>query len=336
MAALDRLMAPATGKTVLVTGANGYIGRAVAQSFQRAGYKTLGLIRSSQSAHALQNHTIIPIVGSAKDRESTLQAIKQHAKVIDIVVSTTDDKNDFAGHFNDTIALFRAIARTSAEHGVRPLVLMTSGCKDYGAQDELDGNPNLRGHTEESPLQPPEFLKQRTTYSQKILDEESFDSVVLRPTLVHGGDSSWLGGFFHMAEQAKSKNKPLRFAADPRTIIHSMNVHDCGDAYVALANHSNRADIAGQCFNISPGNRYETLGDIGDALVKSYGLTGVEYDPPKVNIITPTNALINFSQFVGSEKLRGLTGFTDSRPMFAQDLERYRAEYEAEGGKPTK
>lgn len=316
-------------KTVLVTGANGYIGEAVARAFQRAGFATYGLIRSSRSTTTLEKHSIIPIIGSAAQCKDTLAAIKTHTDVLDIIASTTEDRNDYVPHFEDTMIFFRELSKLSNSQGVRPIVLFTSGCKDYG-QGGLDGSPDLVLHTEESPIRPPPFLVDRATNATRVFQEDLFDSTVLRPTHVHGGLSSHLGDFFQVAAEAKQEGRALQFHSDPRTIIHSMNVNDCGEAYVALAEHSNRAQIAGECFNISAGDHYETLGDIGDALVKLYQIEeGIVFNTPETAVdITPTNALTNFSQFVGSGKLRELTGWSGISPMFAQDISRYWQEYE--------
>lgn len=315
-------------KTALITGANGYIGHAVALAFQRAGYMTFGLVRSSRSATELQMDSIIPIVGSAADHEGVLSAVREHTSRLDVIASTTEDRKDYVPHFNDTLILLRALAYMSNEKGVRPLVLFTSGCKDYG-QGELDGSLHLQPHTEQFPLRPPAFLRNRATHAIKVLQETSFDSAVLRPTLVHGGASSHLGSFFAMAAEAKSNSSAIKIQGNPRTIVHSMNVDVLGDAYVALSEHETRAEVAGECFNVSCGNRYETLQQIAEALAKLYSIEeGVEYEIPETSFVDGANALTNFSQYVGSEKISKLTGWRDESPMFAQDLSRYRQEYE--------
>lgn len=318
----------AAGKTVLVTGANGYIGKAVAQAFQKAGYTTYGLIRSSKSAFDLERHSIIPIIGSAADAKSVLLTLQSYTKTLAIIVSTTEDRTDYLTHFNSTILLLRALAQSSSQAGVCPLVLFTSGSKDYG-RGGLDGAPELAMQTEQSPIRPPPFLVARATYAVQILDEGLFDAAVLRPTNVHGHMSSWLGLFFEMAANAKKNTQPLHFETDPRTILHTLNVDDCAEAYVALAEHADRRQIAGQCFNISAGKHYETLGDIANALVKLYSLDeGVIFNPTDPALLDTLNPLIAFSQWVGSDKIRELTGWTDRRPMFIEGLAEYKAEYE--------
>jgi nucleoside-diphosphate-sugar epimerase len=57
-----------------------------------------------------------------------------------------------------------------------------------------------------------------------------------------------------------------------------MHVDDCGEAYVALAEHPWRRDIGGECFNISS-YRFETLEEIAEALVKEYGIKELKWGP---------------------------------------------------------
>lgn len=144
-------------QTVLLTGANGFIGQAVARAFRSAGFITYGLVRSPPSVPILRDEAIIPIIGSAADAEAVSSTLGKYTTTLDVIVSTTI-AND-TQHFDDTVALLRALAATSSSGGTRPLVLFTSGCKDYG-QGRLHGSPDLVAHNEESPIHPPFHCEQ--------------------------------------------------------------------------------------------------------------------------------------------------------------------------------
>ncbi|KAL1970833.1 hypothetical protein VTN77DRAFT_2667 [Rasamsonia byssochlamydoides] len=329
---------------VLVTGANGYIGDAVAKAFNRAGWETYGLIRRAEDALDLARHEIHPIVGSP----SSLAWLEKDAHaVFDAVVSNTEDFSNYAGHFADVLAMLREIGRRSLAQGVRPLVMFTSGCKDYGCTAR-HGDPYLAPHTEESPLNPPELLISRTEMTVRLLDgDHPFDAVVLRPTTVYGYGSSYYGPLLAYAErqgrshsQGKSQDQShgsatgiLHINSHPNTIMHGTHVDDCAEAYITLAAHPDRSAIKGQAFNIS-NSKYETVQDIAEAVGRSYGLA-VEYHPPddddRKKEIKPgtVDAVVAYSQWVSSAKLRKLTGWTEKRPAFAEGLERYRLAYQA-------
>jgi len=313
-------------KTALIIGASGYIGGAVARAFARVPYLTLGLIRSGSSdpRQDLAAHNVKPIVGSVSDIPAAVTSIQSHSTTFDVIVIATEDRSP--AHFDNTVDLFTTLARLSNDGGIKPLVIFTSGCKDYGPGD-LDGTPNLKPHTEESPLNTPPSLAPRAQNVLRFLEHaDLFDAVVTRPTNVHGYSSSYYGELIEFALVAKEKRLKLMLPGDPRTIMHSINVDDCGEAYLAIAECQYRKQIAGEVFNISPGQKYETLSQIGSALEKACQLKdGVECAPQQ---LSHANVVFAWSQWVDSEKLRKLTGWKDTRPMFAEDMGRYRMEFE--------
>ena len=235
---------------------------------------------------------------------------------------------NYVPHFNDTIALLRNVAEASNRDGVRPLVIFTSGCKDYGTTG-LHGSPNLAPHTEDSPLNPPPFATDRANYAIKIFDHtDLFDAVLLRPTTLYGLSSSFYGPLFDIASEAAEKGV-LELTADPNSIMHGTHVDDCAEAYVAVA-EANPDVVKGQCYNVS-GHRYETLDDVAQALVKAYGIAGgVEYLPASEKKgMDVVQMLVGFSQWVGSEKLRRDVGWRDRRQLFSGGVHIYRKAYEA-------
>ncbi|KAH8664572.1 NAD dependent epimerase/dehydratase [Xylariales sp. PMI_506] len=341
-------MAP---KTVLVTGANGYIGNAVARSFVSAGWITYGLIRSAASAAALAAEEIIPIVGDIDNTTAHEHQIRDKLPpTLDAIISTTEDGRDYISHYNNTVKLLRLLGLSSQKKGVKPIVVFTSGCKDYGVGPHYADDPALQPHTEESPVNPPGLLAARTEYSRKILDHaDAFFPVLVRPTNVYGRSSSYYLGFFQAAEQtlARPSGAPLVIPVRPDSVCHALHVDDCGDAYVALAAHPRREEeIAGQIFNISA-HRYETVDEICRALAVEYGLaategsaagaegggsSGLKYvekaDLAPGEDVWPV-ALIDFPQWTGSDKIRRVTGWSDRRPLFSEALHTYRLAYEA-------
>ena len=314
-------------KTVLVTGANGYIGNAVARAFVRAGWTTYGLVRNAETRLSLKANEIISVLGSAGDKKFVSNLEKQD-RTFDVIVSTTDQLLDYIPHYNDTITLLRVLATASNRNGVRPLVMFTSGCKDYGMTG-LHCSEDLAPHTEESPLNPSPFLIDRATHAVKIFDHmDLFDAVVLRPTTVYGLSGSFYGPIFDVAAKAAEKGI-LELTADPNSIMHGTHVDDCAEAYVAIA-EADRNVVKGQCYNTS-GHRYETLEEVANALVREYKIAGgVKFLPePEKKGVDVVQMLIGFSQWVGSDKLRKDVGWRDKRQLFSEALHIYRKAYEA-------
>ena len=310
-------------RTVLVTGANGYIGNAVAKAFARAGWRTYGLVRREDATGDLARSEIQPVVGTAD--VATLNGVGD--VTFDVVVSNTEDRTDPSGHLAAVrMMLDEAVVRSKAA-GRRPLVMFSSGCKDYGAMARKHGDPALAPHTEEDPLAPSDFLIPRCAFGARLLDkaETPFDAVVLRPTIVYGLSSSYYGALFDLA--AKSRDV-LTIVGDPDAVMHSCHVDDCADAYVALAEHPDRNAIANEAYNIS-NQHYETAREIGEALARSYGLDLAFEAPGHEYANGDVNRLFNFWQWVGSDKIRAVTGWHEKRAAFADGIDQYRAAFEA-------
>ncbi|WP_019995441.1 NAD-dependent epimerase/dehydratase family protein [Aureimonas ureilytica] len=314
-------------KTVLVTGANGYIGNAVAKAFSRAGWRVYGLVRRPEAANDLARHEIHPVLGSP-DELSFLD--RTDGVAFDVVVSNTEDRKDPRGHLAKVGAMLDTIMRRSTDAGIgRPLAMFSSGCKDYGMMGEKHGDAGLAPHTEASPLNPPAVLVPRCEFGARLLDKSRtpYDAIVLRPTIVYGLSSSHYGSLFDLA--AKSDGV-LRLVADPDAVMHSCHVEDCAEAYVRLAEHPERAAVANQAFNIS-NTRYETAREIGEGLARSYGLS-LEFVAPEDGAgsdFDSVHGLANFWQWVGSEKIRAAAGWKEKRAAFADGIAEYRLAYEA-------
>ena len=317
-------------KSVLVTGANGYVGNAVARAFVRAGWKTYGMVRDQETRASLRADEIISILGSASDKAFVERSANQTRFVFDVIISCTEQTLDYAPHYNDTIDLLRALAQASNKLGIRPLVIFTSGCKDYGTTG-LDGSEGLSPHTEESPLKAPPILAARASHAIKIFDHtDLFDAVVIRPTTLFGGGSSFYGPIFDKVAKAAENGGVLELTADPKSIMHGTHVGDCAEAYLAIAEHADRDLVKGQCYNIS-GAKYETLEEVANALAEEYKIkAGVKYSPEKEKTgVDVVQMLIGFSQWVDSEKLRRDVGWRDKRQPFSEAVHAYRMAYEA-------
>lgn len=320
-------MAP---KTALVTGANGFIGSAVCRAFSQAGYATYGLMRSDRTADDLAREEIVPIIGSAADAEGVLSALPP---VVDVIVSCSEDLYNYEAHFNDVLAMIKQICKSSlqaaAPGGTKPLVIFSSGCKDYGTTP-LYGDPALAPHTEDSPLNPPAILVKRTESALHMFTyTDLFDCVVTRPTTLYGRSGSYYSCLFEKAEHAKTQSEGvLTIEGYPNSILHGTHVDDVASAYLAFAT-APRQVVAGQVYNISS-HRFETLSEIVPVVEKSHGIKIRLVDPPpgERSLANLDLFFFNFPQWVGSEKLRKHTGWVDRKPLFHEGYDLYRMAYE--------
>ncbi|KAF6828590.1 NAD dependent epimerase [Colletotrichum plurivorum] len=323
--------------SVLVVGANGYLGLAICRAFLRAAARVYGLVRRPSAAHDLAANEVIPIVSDLADVAGTLRKVLSHSLRWDVIVTCTEPaKTDPAvetQHWNTVLKLVVGLGEASSCGSRRPFVLWSSGCKDYGTTG-LHGDPDLQPHTETSPLDAPPPIRGRTDAAAPV-----FDVAVVRATPVYGYSGSYFGAAFEYASRAaaardqhENGQNTLDFAADPGTILHSLHVDDCAEAYVALAAKVLSDEVAGKVFNVS-GRRYETLKEVGDALAAEYGFTGgarFGLGPGEIPADDMRGLLVfGWSQWVDSDKIRQVTGWADRRPLFSENVGVYRLAYEA-------
>ncbi|KAK0638245.1 hypothetical protein DIS24_g10035 [Lasiodiplodia hormozganensis] len=346
-------------------------------------FRVFGLVRRAAAARVLAAQEVVPIIGSLSDDDPTALRDKILAHVaaagglplVHVIAICTEpaDRAARAKHWTDVLGLVQGLSAAASEASaasvasgtsstgggtgtpIRPLVLWSSGCKDYGTTG-LHGEPGLAPHTESTPLAPHELVRRRADAAVKALESASaeggaggFDAVVLRATPICGRSGSLYGagmgyveGFAAAVKEGKSEgdNTVLKFVPPAGTVMHGLHVDDCADAYVAVAvtalfgGEEKRRGVVGQAFNIS-GRRYETLEEVGTALAKEYGFAGgAEFgvDPavlPEGVDPKGSHFIFGWSQWVGSQKIREATGWSDWRPLFSENVHAYRLAYEA-------
>ncbi|KAI1170693.1 NAD(P)-binding protein [Nemania sp. FL0916] len=326
--------------TVLVLGASGYLGDAVSRAFARAGWRVYGLVRRASAASSLFADEITPVIGSITARGDALDTLlaDESTRPFDVVVSCTE-QIPFDAHWAHILQLLVKVARhAGAEKGrkKKPLVLMSSGCKDYGTTAR-DREVGLAPHTEDSPLKPADIVSPRAFSALDVFEHKDlFDAAVIRPTPLFGYGGSYYGVLFKamrgwLENGGGSDGNVLKVPGHLGNIYHGCHIDDCAEAYVALATHPSRAAVSGECFNIS-GYRYETVGEMMSAMTAEYGIKADIIAAPTAEVSPELRALAagtEYSQWVDSSKIRELTGWTDRRELFSENMHMYRLAYEA-------
>jgi nucleoside-diphosphate-sugar epimerase len=158
---------------VLVTGATGLIGGAVARRLASAGHAVVGLARSDARAASLADQGYAVVRGDLADAAS----IGDAARGVDAVVhaASPSDQNMAAYDEAATQAIIEALRDTDKRF------VYTSGCLLYGETGDMPA-------TEDSPLHPIELVRFRQPIEAKVLAAafNGVHSIVIRPAWVYG------------------------------------------------------------------------------------------------------------------------------------------------------
>jgi nucleoside-diphosphate-sugar epimerase len=154
---------------IFITGANGYIGGAVASALITDGHTIRGLVRDKAKAEAVAAHGIEAVIGSLDDA-ALLQA---EARAADGVVNAAS-----SDHRGAVEALIAGLAGSG-----KPF-LHTSGSSIVG--DEAMGEPSDRIFHEDTPIEPEPDKVARVAIDRLVLDAPGIRSVVLCNTMIYG------------------------------------------------------------------------------------------------------------------------------------------------------
>ena len=154
---------------IFLTGANGFIGGAVASVLIADGHSVRGLVRDKAKAVAVAAHGIEPVIGSLDDTV----LLQTEARTSDGVINAAN-----SGHRGAVEALIAGLAGSN-----KPLV-HTSGTSVVA--DRAMGEPSDRIFHEQTPIQPEPERVARVAIDRLVLDAPGIRSVVLCNSMIYG------------------------------------------------------------------------------------------------------------------------------------------------------
>ncbi len=154
---------------IFLTGANGFIGGAVATALIGHGHSVRGLVRDAAKADAVAARGIDPVIGSLDDKA----LLEAEARSSDGVVNAAN-----SGHRGAVEALVAGLAGS-----VKPLV-HTSGTSIIA--DRAMGEPSDRIFHEDTPIKPEPERVERVAIDRLVLSAPGIRSIVLCNSMIYG------------------------------------------------------------------------------------------------------------------------------------------------------
>lgn len=287
---------------LLLTGATGYIGSAVAEALRRAGHEVTGLARSDEAAERLKTQNIHALRGDLKDAEILSAAAREADAVIHTALPHTPDAPDIDRKAIEAIL--------SALEGTNKPFIYTSGIWVYGATGDTVA-------TEESPLNPTPLVAWRPRDERIALEASGrgVRSIVIRPGIVYGHGGGIVGG---MIREAREKGI-VRFVGTGENRWPQVHVDDLANLYTLAIEDA----PAGTILN---GTSHESVRvrEVAEGASRAGGATGrVEAWPleeARESLGFYADALA-LDQQVSGERAENLLGWKPKGLSLLEDLE---------------
>ena len=295
---------------IFITGASGYVGRAVAEAFRRRGHRVAGLTRTAEKGRALAAREIEPVVGDMKDPRTYARAATD-ADVL--ILCAAEYSADYQSLDHRTMETFLALA---AKGPRTRSVIYTSGVWLYGAcgPEAVDETRALeRAH----------LIPWRGDHEKKVLEA---GGLVIRPGCVYGGTGGLTGIWFGGALEKGAA--PVIGAGENRwATIHA---DDCGELFALAA----ESGLKGELFNATDRSR-ATVREMASAAALAAGKGGAVSEMSFPDAEKAFGAMAHglaLDQHVDSSKALRRLGWNPRFGGFCDDAPRYFASWMAARG----
>jgi len=283
---------------VFVTGASGYIGRAVAEALRRRGHRVTGLVRSDAKVKGLEAREIEVIVGDMRDA-----AWRGAASGADVLIHCAVEYS----------ADYQALDRKTIDTllGLKKRTIYTSGVWQYGP-----GGP----FTEEEAFSGKPLMPWRSEHERLVLAAKG---VVIRPGCVYGGAGGLTGLWF----QGALERKAAPIVGDGANRWAVVQLDDLADLYVRAA----EASSAGGLFNGVDGSRF-TVREMAEAASRAAGANGALKElgyAEAEKLYGPMAHGLAIDQHVEGMKAKEALGWAPGFRGFPADADRFFASWNA-------
>lgn len=235
---------------VLVTGANGFVGRGVVQEFRKNNVSVVSLLRGAGGENGGENATFIGDFRNPDDWRVVLKGIDVVVHLIARTHNTSEkDKDTYPLYQETNVAITEALCDAILESSVRKLIFLSS--------IKVNGECTFeQPHSENSP-ENPEDNYGRTKQEAELLIKRKFDQtnadyIIIRPPLIYGTP---IKGNLEILLKLIRKNVPFPFKCvrNARSLI---NLETLSKFIVLVAKEE---DIRNELFLVAENKPYSTI-----------------------------------------------------------------------------
>ncbi len=206
-----------TQQHVLILGATGFIGSAVANELIHRGHIVTGLARSDDSEQKLRTASINVLRGDIRKPQEWVEQVKNYDAIIQTAITWDNDMAEVDQH------LIRSIIKVLTACDVKKTLIYTGGCWAYG-------NTGLMPATEESPYDPTPEFSWMVDLAKEVDQQGNLYWNVVHPAMVYQGDDGVLETFI---EDAKNSRR-IRIIGDEQTCWTMVDREDLAELYALV------------------------------------------------------------------------------------------------------
>ena len=289
---------------VFITGATGYIGRAVADAFSHAGRHVYGLVRSEEKAKQLRKAEIVPIIGDLAKPETFKSAVHDAEVLIHCAFETSAKGLELENRTVDTL-----LTEASKSNKIKAFIY-TSGVW-------VIGNTNCTLVDEAMPLQPLDLVRWRVYVEERVLNASSnrLRAVVLRPGIVYGGSEGIISFWFE-----STKKGVIEIVGEGHNYWPMIHYRDLAEAYRLTA----EKELNGIALNIVDDSLHPVK-EMALAVSKTanvHKIKSLTYEEA-VQQFGPVAEGLLADQQISNERAKRLLGWHPKHRSFITDIDLY-------------
>ena len=233
---------------IFLTGATGYIGSSVLDTYLKAGHSITALVRDPEKAELIARRGVQPVIGDLGKPASYAPAAERAEMIVHMALDSSAQKQAIDRQAVETLLGAATVRAASARHVA---FIYTSDVWVLG--------DTTAPVAEDAPLEPTPMVKWRPEHERLVLDAgrlRTIRTVVMRPGIVYGGTRGIIADLMKDAG-----NGLIRVVGEGKNHWPCVYARDLADLYLRVA-------VNGEASGVFHANDEadETVGEIVESI----------------------------------------------------------------------